>query len=128
MPNFRPNVLDAEELSPTARKVLRGTILIALRNRATTLHVLPFAEFYKRVGLPASTTKTQLIELLNEAKKALGLLEKKLKGEDDFVTPTGSTPVFSAIYIINSRIEFSLSTPMYMLSENDLNRLLPCGA
>lgn len=126
MPNFLPNALDTEGLSSAAKQVLYGAILIALQNRSTSLHILPFAEFYKRVGLPASTTKTQLIELLNEARQALGLFENNLKSEDDFVTPTGSCPVFSTIYIINSLIGFSLSKPMHMLSENDLNRLLMC--
>lgn len=123
MPNFRPNALDTDGLSSAAKQVLYGAMLIALQNRSRSLHILPFAKFYKRVGLPASTTKTQLIELLGEARLALGLFENNLKNEDDFLTPTGSCPVFSSIYIINSLIGFSLSNPIYMLSENDLNRL-----
>lgn len=125
MPNFVPNVLDAEELSSEARQVLCGAIRIALQNRSTSLHIMPFTDFYARVGLPASTNKTQLIELLNEARQALALFENELTNEDDFDTPTGSTPVFSSLYIINSLIGFSLSDPMYLLSEHDLNRLLP---
>lgn len=127
MPNFFPNALDTEGLSSSAKQVLYGAILIALQNRSTSLHILPFGEFCKRAGLPASTTKRQLIKLLNEARQSLGLFENNLESEDDFVTPTGSSPVFSAIYIINSLVGFSLCRPMYMLSENDLNRLLPCG-
>lgn len=126
MPNFRPNALDTDGISSAAKQVLYGAILIALQNRSRSLHILPVAKFYKRVGLPASTTKTQLIELLGEARLALGLFENNLKSEDDFVTPTGSCPVFSSIYIINSLIRFSLSNPIYMLSENDLHRLLKC--
>ena len=126
MPNFRPNALDTDGISSAAKQVLYGAILIALQNRSRSLHILPVAKFYKRVGLPASTTKTQLIELVGEARLALGLFENNLKSEDDFVTPTGSCPVFSSIYIINSLIRFSLSNPIYMLSENDLHRLLKC--
>lgn len=125
MPNFLPNALDTEGLSSAAKQVLYGAILIALQNRTRSLHIHNIEEFCKRVGLPASTTKPQLIELLNEVRLAGGLCENNLKSEDDFDTPTGSCPVFSAIYIINSLIGFSLSTPMYMLSEHDLNRLLP---
>lgn len=124
MPNFVPNVLDAEELSSGAMQVLRGAIRIALRNRSTSLHIMPLTDFYAHADLPASTNRTQFIKLLNEAKQALALFENELTSEDDIDTPTGSTPVFSSIYIINSLIGFSLYGPMYLLSEHGLNRLL----
>lgn len=125
MPSFLPNALDTDELSSAAKQLLRGAILIALQNRTRKLHIHNIEDLCKRVGLPASTTKPQLIELLNEARQAGGLFENNLKSEDDFVTPAGSCPVFSAIYIINNQVGFSMSTPMYMLSKHDLNRLLP---
>lgn len=128
MPNFRPNVLYTEGLSATAKQVLYGAIRIALQKRSTSLNILTFAEFYQRVGLPASTTQTQLIELMNEARQALALFEIPLQNEDDFDTPGGSTPVFSGTYIIGGLIGFALTDPLYMLSENDLNSLIDYDA
>ncbi|MTD33414.1 hypothetical protein [Paludibacterium denitrificans] len=48
--SFRPNALDTEGLSCTAKQVLYGAIRIALQRRSTALNILTFAEFYQRVG------------------------------------------------------------------------------
>lgn len=122
---FPVTVITTEGLSQPARQLLHNTILLALRNGASSPVIMPMQEFRKRTGVPLRVTDKRLIELLDEARyKALGL-EREINDEDDEDNIPGSTPIFARITIFLDVISLELCGPIYTLSEQDLNRLLP---
>lgn len=122
---FPVTMITTEDLSPPARQMLHNTILLALRKGASSPVIMPMQEFRKRTGFPLRVTDKRLIEILSEARyKALGL-EREINDEDDEDDIPGSTPIFARMTIFLDVISFELCRPMYTLSEQDLNRLLP---
>lgn len=112
-------------MSDHAIKFLRGAILLSIRNGNSRFVDIAVEDFLEYAGLPAEMGHGEITKLITEARDKTKAFECAQHPKDDINNISGVCTVFSSCILCKERLFFELPSPMCMLSEQDLNRLLP---
>lgn len=127
MIHFHPNGLDTSSLSQPAKQLLHAAILLGLQQGDQKTHVVLKFDLLRKAGLEPAATAQQMKALLVECTKALGLFdsEKVTADQERDDVLDASCPVFQFVTLFDGEVSYRLERPIYTLSEQDLNHLLP---
>lgn len=96
-------------MSEQAKSTVHATVAYAEQNKHTRVHSMSLAEFCDLANLPRETTRTQVVSILSETRRAtmaVRIIDKSAAGQKELLN--GSWPIFLSILVTGSHVSFEV--------------------